>query len=132
MTIKRINGIIKKLEWAEVQTTLLSTERDDADPRFDVCDASLEDWERYVKSENQALVSRAMAFEDGKIYIVELPTGTHDAFCGFLNVATMRVTGTYDDHLQSRGSSYVEAYETLSPIAVLALLLALVLFVPVE
>lgn len=114
MAIKRINGIIKKLDWTEVET-MLSTERDDADPGFEVCDASLEDWERYVKSDNQALVSRAMAFEDGKIYIVELLSGVHDGFCGLLNTAVSRATGTFDDHLMSRGSSYVESLRKLEP-----------------
>ncbi|POM70185.1 Hypothetical protein PHPALM_13415 [Phytophthora palmivora] len=93
MTIKQINGIIKKLDWKETEATLFSTERDDAG--FEVCEASLEDWERYVMSDNQALVSRAMAFEDGKSYIVELPSGT------------------YDNHLRSRGSSNVESLRKL-------------------
>lgn len=48
MAIKRNTGIIKKLNWTEVEATFFSTERDDADPRFEVCDASLDDWESFV------------------------------------------------------------------------------------
>ncbi|KAJ8524304.1 hypothetical protein ON010_g16814 [Phytophthora cinnamomi] len=115
MATKRINGIIKKLDWKEVEATLFSTERVDADPGFEVCEASLEDWERYVKSENQALVSRAMAFEDGRIYIVELPTEIHDSFCRDLDFAILTATGTGNQHLRPRGSSYVESLRKLEP-----------------
>ncbi|KAL8021665.1 hypothetical protein Plhal710r2_c010g0049261 [Plasmopara halstedii] len=115
MAVKRINGIIKTLDWEKVEATLHSDGRDDADPGFDVCDASLEDWERYVKSENQTLVSRAMAFENGRIYIVELPSGVHDGYCGLLNTAVLRATGTFDDHLMSRQSSFVESLRKLEP-----------------
>ncbi|KAL7681976.1 hypothetical protein Plhal304r1_c052g0135901 [Plasmopara halstedii] len=115
MAVKRINGIIKKLDWKEVEATLLSDERDDADPGFEVCEASLEDWERYVKTENQALMSRAMAFEGGRIYIVELPSGVHDGFCELFKVEMVFATGTRDHHLVSRGSSYVERLRKLEP-----------------
>lgn len=115
MAVRRINGIIKKLDWKEVEAALLSDERDDADPGFEVCEASLEDWERYVKTENQALVSRAMAFEHGRIYIVELPSGAHDDFCGFLDFAVLTATGTGNQHLISHGSSYVESLRKLEP-----------------
>ncbi|KAL8023510.1 hypothetical protein Plhal710r2_c006g0028041 [Plasmopara halstedii] len=107
MAVKRINDIIKKLDWKEVEATLLSDERDDADPGYEVCKASLEDWERYVKTENQALVSREMAFEDDRIYIVELPSGVHDGFCGLFKVEMVFATGTRDHHLVSSESSYV-------------------------
>ncbi|KAL8001164.1 hypothetical protein Plhal703r1_c19g0085471 [Plasmopara halstedii] len=73
--------------------------RDDADPGYEVCKASLEDWERYVKTENQALVSREMAVEDDRIYIVELPSGVHDGFCGLFKVEMVFATGTRDHHL---------------------------------
>ncbi|KAL7679289.1 hypothetical protein Plhal304r1_c082g0167351 [Plasmopara halstedii] len=39
MAVKRINGIIKKLDLKEDEDTLLSAERDDADPKFEVCEA---------------------------------------------------------------------------------------------
>ncbi|KAL7678784.1 hypothetical protein Plhal304r1_c092g0172261 [Plasmopara halstedii] len=115
MAVKRINDIIKKLDWKEVEATLLFDERDDADPGYEVCKASLEDWERYVKTENQALVSRAMAFEDDRIYIVELPSGVHDGFCGLFMVEMVFATGTRDHHLVSRESSYVESLRKLEP-----------------
>ncbi|KAG1688977.1 hypothetical protein DVH05_002963 [Phytophthora capsici] len=115
MAVRRINGIIKRLDWNAVEETLFSTERDDADPGFEVCEASLEDWERYVKSESQALKSRAMAFEDGRIYIVELPSCVHESFCGLLNVAISEATGTFNRHLSSRGSTYVDALQHLEP-----------------
>ncbi|KAL7692918.1 hypothetical protein Plhal304r1_c005g0020281 [Plasmopara halstedii] len=99
MAVKRINDIIKKLDWKEVEATLLSDERDDADPGFENCEASLEDWERYVKTENQALMSRAMEFEDGRIYIVELPSGVHDGCGELFKVEMVFATGTRDHHL---------------------------------
>ncbi|KAG1686053.1 hypothetical protein DVH05_007191 [Phytophthora capsici] len=115
MATERINGIIKKLDWNEVKATLFSTERDDTDPGFEVCEASLEDWERYVKSEDQALKSRGMSFEDGRIYIVELLSGAHESFCGLLNAAILEATGTSNRHLVSCGSSYVESLRKLEP-----------------
>ncbi|CEG38234.1 uncharacterized protein PHALS_08321 [Plasmopara halstedii] len=115
MAVKQINGILKKLDWKKVEATLLSAESDDADPEFEVCEASLEDWERYVKSETQVLVSRSMAFEDGRIYIVELPTEIHDNFCRDLDFAILIATGTGNQHLRPRGSSYVESHQKLEP-----------------
>ncbi|DAZ95493.1 TPA: hypothetical protein N0F65_001973 [Lagenidium giganteum] len=87
MATKRINGIIKKLDWKEVEATLFSTERDDADP----------------------------GFEDGRIYIVELPTEIHDNFCRDLDFAILTATGTGYQHLRPRGSSYVESLRKLEP-----------------
>eukprot|EP00644_Phytophthora_capsici_P018371 jgi/Phyca11/576547/estExt2_Genewise1.C_PHYCAscaffold_910031 len=56
-----------------------------------------------------------MAFEDGRIYIVELPSCVHESFCGLLNVAISEATGTFNRHLSSRGSTYVDALQHLEP-----------------
>ncbi|KAF1329718.1 hypothetical protein FI667_g5690, partial [Globisporangium splendens] len=67
MTIKRIDSIIEKLDFKEVEVALLSSESADDDPGFKVCDASFKDWQRCVETEDQTHVSRAMAFEDDKL-----------------------------------------------------------------
>ncbi|GMF19570.1 unnamed protein product [Phytophthora lilii] len=56
-----------------------------------------------------------MAFEDGRIYIVEVPSGVHDGFCEFLKEEILSATGTRNRHLVSRGSSYVESLRKLEP-----------------
>ncbi|CEG36612.1 uncharacterized protein PHALS_03157 [Plasmopara halstedii] len=87
MTTKQINRIIEKLDWKEVEAALFSAERDASYP----------------------------AFEDGKIYIVELPTGLHETFSRFLDVALLTATGTFDQHLESRGSAYVGSLRKFEP-----------------
>ncbi|KAF0687258.1 Aste57867_20977 [Aphanomyces stellatus] len=115
MAVQRINGLIRKMDMKEVEADLISSTRAETDPGVYVCDASLEDWKRYVKSEQQALLSRAMAWNHGKIYIVELPGGIHDNFSGFLDFAVLSATRTGDEHLQSRRSTYVDNLAHIEP-----------------
>ncbi|CEG50323.1 uncharacterized protein PHALS_08042 [Plasmopara halstedii] len=115
MATQQINRIIEKLDWKAVEAALFNTERADSDPGFEVCEASLETWERYDKSEYQALKSRAMTFEGGKLYIVELPSGIHEVFLGLLDFAVLTATGTGTQHLQSCRSTYVESLRKLEP-----------------
>ncbi|KAF0699412.1 Aste57867_10020 [Aphanomyces stellatus] len=102
MAVQRINCFIRKMDMKEVEDDLISPTRAETYPGMYVCDASHEDWPRYVKSEQQALVSRAMAYHNGEIYIVELPGTIHDTFLGFLDIAVIIATGTMDEHLRSR------------------------------
>ncbi|KAG9399885.1 hypothetical protein AC1031_011306 [Aphanomyces cochlioides] len=115
MVVRSINGRIKKMDMKEVEAYLMSPARPETDPGVFVCDVSFEDWKRYVKSDHQALVSRAMAWNDGKIYIVELPGGMHECFSRDLDLAVMAATHTSNVHLHSRGSGYVDIREHIEP-----------------
>ncbi|OWZ18282.1 hypothetical protein PHMEG_0007654 [Phytophthora megakarya] len=53
-------------------------------------------------------MSRTMAFEDGRIYIVELPATLHEELIARVDGAVSTATGTGDQHLVSHRSSYVE------------------------
>ncbi|KAE9351298.1 hypothetical protein PR003_g4945 [Phytophthora rubi] len=75
MAVRRINDGIRRLDWDEVKTALL---RDDDATPVEVCEASLDDWGRYVRSERQALKSRFMEWRDDRIWIVELPSSIHE------------------------------------------------------
>jgi hypothetical protein len=49
MAVRRINAAIRRLIWSEVKASLL---REDIDPApLEVCETSLDDWNRYVRSE---------------------------------------------------------------------------------
>ncbi|KAF0684540.1 hypothetical protein As57867_023387, partial [Aphanomyces stellatus] len=103
------------MDMKEVEADLISLTRAETDPGVYVCDASLEDWKRYVKSDQQALLSRAMAWNHGKIYIVELPGGIHDTFSGLLEFAVLSATGTGDEHLISHKSVFVDNLAHIEP-----------------
>ncbi|KAG9399860.1 hypothetical protein AC1031_011280 [Aphanomyces cochlioides] len=115
MAVQRINRLIRNMDMREIEAHLNSPTRAETDPGVYVCEASLDNWKRYVKSEQQALVSRAMAWNDGKIYIVELPGGIHDTFSRFLDIAMFVATGTGRQHLRPRGSTYVDNLEHIEP-----------------
>ncbi|OQS02310.1 hypothetical protein THRCLA_05304 [Thraustotheca clavata] len=101
------------MDMREIEAHLNSPNPAETDPGVYVCEASLVDWKRYVKSEQQALVSRAMAWNDGQIYIVELPGRIHDTFSRFLAIAMFVATGR--QHLAPCGSSYVNNLEHIEP-----------------
>ncbi|KAH9123736.1 hypothetical protein AeMF1_005361 [Aphanomyces euteiches] len=103
------------MDTKEIEAELNSPSRPEADPGVFVCEASFEDWTRYVKSEQHALMSRAMAWNDGKIYIVELPGRMHETFLGFLDVAVLSATLTGDEYLQFCRSTYVDNLEPIEP-----------------
>ncbi|CAK4611802.1 hypothetical protein AeMF1_004011 [Aphanomyces euteiches] len=103
------------MDMKTVEAYLLSLARPGADPGVFVCEASFEDWTRYVKSEQHALVSRAMAWKNDKIYIVEWPRGIHEGFSDYLKLAVISATGTGKVHLRPHGSSYVDNLEPIEP-----------------
>ncbi|KAF0720417.1 Aste57867_347 [Aphanomyces stellatus] len=115
MAVQRINRFIRKMDMKEVEADLISLTRAETDPGVYVCDASLEDWKRYVKSEQQALLSRAMAWNHGKIYIVELPGKIHDKISRSLDFAVLSATGTGEEHLLSCGSAFVDNLAHIEP-----------------
>jgi hypothetical protein len=113
--VRRINNAIKKLDFKEVEQNLLGKNRPDLKNGVYVCDASMDDWKTYLKSERQALVSRAMEWKAGRIYIVELPKGIHEDFNDAFKVAMSRATGTFDDHLVHHGATYVDSLRHIEP-----------------
>ncbi|KAG9401946.1 hypothetical protein AC1031_007648 [Aphanomyces cochlioides] len=115
MAVRRINDLVKTMDMMQVQGYLMSPARAETDPGVFICDVSLKDWIRYVKSERQTLASRAMAWVSGKLYIVELPGRIHDGISHELDSAMILATGTGTQHLRSRGSIYVENLEHIEP-----------------
>ncbi|KAH9154459.1 hypothetical protein AeRB84_003446 [Aphanomyces euteiches] len=113
--VQRMNCCIRKKNFKEIEAELKSPSRPEADPGVFVCEASFEDWTRYVKSEQHALMSRAMAWNNGKIYIVELPGGIHETFSRCLDFAVLSATGTGTEHLIPHGSTYVDNLEPIEP-----------------
>ncbi|KAF0741950.1 hypothetical protein AaE_008650 [Aphanomyces astaci] len=103
------------MDMKEVEADLISPTRAETDPGVYVCDASLEDWKRYVKTEQQALLSRAMAWNHGMIYIVELPGRIHDKILGSLDFAVLSATGTGEEHLLSCRSVFVDNLAHIEP-----------------
>ncbi|KAF1326659.1 hypothetical protein FI667_g8197, partial [Globisporangium splendens] len=108
MAVRRINAHLRRLDFLAVDAALYSAERADSDPGFEVWEASIDEWETYVRSENQAIKSRGMSWRDGKIYIVEPSSEVHQMFCALLDEEVMAAAGTRFEHLQPKRSTYVE------------------------
>jgi hypothetical protein len=113
--VRQINNFIKKLDLKQVERKLLAENRPDSDFGVYVCDASIDEWTTYVKSKNQALVSRAMKWKSGKIYIVEFPGTVHEDFVEEFKEAISSATGTRRAHLKCHGSSYVDILPHIEP-----------------
>jgi hypothetical protein len=60
---------------------------------LEVCETSLDDWNRYVRSERQELKSRFMEWRDEKIWIVELSSDIHEDAVYRFAVAMAAATG---------------------------------------
>ncbi|KAE8889810.1 hypothetical protein PF005_g12658 [Phytophthora fragariae] len=88
--VRRVNTAIRRLDWDEIKTAQL---RDDDAAPVEVCEASLDDWERYVRSESQALKSRFMEWRGSRIWIVELPTSIHGEAVGRFHIMMLVGTG---------------------------------------
>ena len=110
--MESINCAIRQLNLNHVAATLAASPGRPGRGVY-VCDASLEDWERYVASDDHALMSRAMAWRDGSLFIVELPGGLHEVLVRGLDSAVLEATGTDRRHLRARGSTYVEGRRPL-------------------
>lgn len=65
--------------------------------------------------EQQALVSRAMHWNNGKLYIVELQGKIHEKFAGSLGLAVINATGTDEQFLLPCRSSFVRSLEYIEP-----------------
>ncbi|RHZ28605.1 hypothetical protein DYB37_012293 [Aphanomyces astaci] len=110
--VRRINNALRSMNMAHVQTALFTTH---LDAGVKVCDATKSDWNRFVNSEYQELISRAMMWRDGAIYIVELPGKIHEIMNRNLEVAIMAATGTFGVHLQPCGATFVDALQHIEP-----------------
>ncbi|KAE9040148.1 hypothetical protein PR002_g5105 [Phytophthora rubi] len=101
MAVRRINAAIRRLDWDAVE--ILRDDDDEAPAEVEVCEASLDDWDRYVRSESQAMKSRFMEWRDDRIWIVELVTDIHEGavrrFDTMIGVGTGNSAGT---HLKGR------------------------------
>lgn len=115
MAVARINAAISRLDMREVREYLESPARDEHDPGFVVRAASKDDWIRFVKSDNQALMSRTMHWKDGTIYVVELPGEIHETGQETFKHLMILGTGTGSRHLRSRGSTFVKIAPHLEP-----------------
>ncbi|KAF0709291.1 hypothetical protein AaE_012920 [Aphanomyces astaci] len=110
--VRRINNALRSMNMTLVQTALFTTH---LDVGVKVCDATKSDWNQFVTSEYQELISRAMMWRDGAIYITELPGEIHEIMNRNLEVAIMAATGTFGVHLQPCGATFVDALQHIEP-----------------
>ncbi|ETV85382.1 hypothetical protein H257_03139 [Aphanomyces astaci] len=110
--VRRINNALRSMNMTHVQTALFTTH---LDVGVKVCDATKYDWNQFVTSEYQELISRAMMWRDGAIYIVELPGMIHEGMSCNLVVAIAVATGTFSMNLEPRGATFVDALEHIEP-----------------
>ncbi|RHY80959.1 hypothetical protein DYB35_008990 [Aphanomyces astaci] len=106
----RINDALRSMIMTQVQTVLFTTHLD-ADVK--VCDATKSDWNWFVNTEYQELISRAMMWRDGAIYIVELPGGIHEDMRRILIFVIAAATGTFGMHLQPHGATFANSLERI-------------------
>ncbi|ETV81270.1 hypothetical protein H257_05834 [Aphanomyces astaci] len=104
--VHRINDALRSMIMTQAQTVLFTTHLDDG---VKVCDATKSDWNRFVNSEYQELISRAMMWRDGAIYIVEPPGGIHEDMNCILIFVIAAATGTFGMHLQPHGATFVNS-----------------------
>ncbi|RHY78941.1 hypothetical protein DYB31_012205, partial [Aphanomyces astaci] len=110
--VRRINNALRSMNLTHVQTALFTTH---LDAGVKVCNATKSDWNRFVNSEYQELMSRSMMWRDGAIYIVELPGGIHEHMNRNVVVAIMAASGTSNVHLKPYGATFVDALEHIEP-----------------
>ncbi|ETV63529.1 hypothetical protein H257_19546, partial [Aphanomyces astaci] len=110
--VRRINNALRSMNMTLVQTALFTTH---FDAGVKVCDATKSDWNRFVNSEYQELISRAMMWRDGAIYIVELPGEIHEVMNRRVSYAIAAATGTFGVHLQTCGATFVDALQHIEP-----------------
>ncbi|OQR92434.1 hypothetical protein ACHHYP_03708 [Achlya hypogyna] len=110
--VRRINNAIRGMDLDHVRTALFSTHMHVG---VQVCEASKDDWIKYVKSPSQALASRTMMWRNDAIFIVELSSTIHDEMTIAINHAIVAATGTGEMHLQGHGSAYADRLAHLEP-----------------
>ncbi|ETV85380.1 hypothetical protein H257_03137 [Aphanomyces astaci] len=110
--VRRINNALHCMNMTHVQTALFTTH---LDVGVKVCDATKSDWNQFVNSEYQELVSRAMMWRDGAIYIVELPSGIHEVMNRRVCFAIAAASGTFGMNLEPHGATFVDALEHIEP-----------------
>ncbi|GMF29490.1 unnamed protein product [Phytophthora lilii] len=121
MAVRRINAKIRRLNWGEVRNSLIPADGSEGVP-FEVCDASLDDWRRYVESDEAALSSSMMMWCNGKIIIVKVPEAIHGRIVSRLNCAIRDATGTGENDLRSYLATYVSNLDALGKVGRLGLL----------
>lgn len=116
MAVSKINRALDRLNRNAVMDSM------EAGTDFVVCSASKSEWNAYVESENQKLRSRAMAWKDGEIVIVEYPTDKHEKFCEYLRVPFLIASRGF---LDPAGASFVDFGDApgFNPISAMVLVL---------
>lgn len=84
---------------AEVRELLLRGGGGRRPQPFQVCAASLNDWNRYVRSSSQEMRPKYLDWYDGAIWIVEYPGTLHAAAAAAIMVIMANATGTQSQHL---------------------------------
>lgn len=111
-SVRRINNAVGKLDKARMENKLNPPDGSDGAP-FELCEATRDDWSRYVQSGRQALASRWMAWWDNRVFIVELSGTLHENLVKGVRKAITEATGTSDTHLDHYGAAYVGRRPTL-------------------
>ncbi|KAG7385045.1 hypothetical protein PHYPSEUDO_001981 [Phytophthora pseudosyringae] len=110
---------VNELDWDTVEAGLLP--EDGSQPtEVEVCRASVEDWDQFVKEESEVVVTRTMAWRDGKILVVGLNGVVHECLNALLGQEVGSATGTGYHHLTPcESTEYVKDLGSLPPVRTL-------------
>jgi len=104
---------IRAMDWSRMKTAILA--EDDEGPGIEVCEVTLEEWEHYVRTEEQCIKSTAFFWSNGKVYLVEPSFGFHAELGGRIGMAIIQATGTIGRFLSEHLSTHVESMRLLEP-----------------
>ncbi|KAG6941992.1 hypothetical protein JG688_00018371 [Phytophthora aleatoria] len=113
MTVPRINAAIQHLDWDEVKNSLQPSEGGEGAP-FELCEATVDDWRRYVESEFSALSASMRMWSRGRIIIVEVQSHLHEAVVDGIRCRIDDATGTRSNDLWYWGGCQIEHTEALN------------------
>ncbi|EGZ22726.1 hypothetical protein PHYSODRAFT_330465 [Phytophthora sojae] len=71
-----------------------------------VCEATEDEWNAFIESEDHELKSIHLAWSDGQVFIVELPSPERGLFCSVFNRSFLH-DDIVDDHLNSYMTAFV-------------------------
>ncbi|KAE8879568.1 hypothetical protein PF003_g36423 [Phytophthora fragariae] len=108
-----INHVMNTISWARMEAALAA--EDDGGPGDEICSVTLQEWEHYVRTENQCMKSRAFSWYVGKVYLVEPNMSPHGSIVSEISRKITFTVGVLDDFLSCSGSTYVESMQLLEP-----------------
>ncbi|KAE9286721.1 hypothetical protein PF008_g26601 [Phytophthora fragariae] len=108
-----INHVMCTIDWARMEAAVAA--EDGGGPGDEICSVSLQEWEHYVRTENQCMKSRAFSWYDGKVYLVEPNMRLHGSIVWEISRAILYTVGFLNDFLANSGSSYVQSMRLLEP-----------------